>query len=276
MTHPKTTLTLLFTVACLLTTQTTATQTSSLNASTTSSSINHKLPEFYAKYGIEFYGVTAAEAHYKLTYTNTGYKFTQQTKLKGMASLFASDTVSVTSIIDKVNNKLLLKKHTYIQTGKEKNRNEDISIDWDTTKNPIQGNITGVVRGEKINHVTESAIWEALSFQIPLMLDANKNTEHYLYKALLKGEIDTYDFVLTSIKKIDYANKNYDALQMVRTDPIKNRALHIWLAPDLHNIPVLIENYRKGKVHSKVVLESVQFNKDKPLLKDNSDDDDEF
>ena len=62
---------------------------------------------------------------------------------------------------------------------------------------------------------------------------------------------------------------------MVRIDPHKNRQLHIWLIPELHNIPVIIENYRDGKEHSRMQLESVQFNNESPL-KDYIMDDDEF
>ena len=236
----------------------------------------HELPTFYAKYGIQFYGITAAEAHYRLTYTETGYRFSQKTNLTGLASMFADDTVSAVSLIDSIDGQLLLKKHTFIQTGKEKNRDEDINIDWDTSKKPAQGKISGVVRGKKISHETDTAIWEVLSFQIPLMIEANKDTNSYPYKALLKGEIDTYDFVLVASKKIEFANKEYDTLHLVRTDSIKDRQLHIWLLPELHNIPVLIENHRKGKVHSKVVMQSVQFNDDKPYQDDLADNDDEL
>ncbi len=237
---------------------------------------SHALPEFHAKYAIQFYGVKAAEAHYKLSYTDSGYKFTQDTKLSGLASMFADDTVSAVSIVDVIDDKLLLTKYTYIQTGKEKNRNEDISIHWDTTVIPAKGKITGTVRSKNIDLETDTAVWEALSFQLPLMIDANKDIKNYPYKALLKGKIDTYNFVLTSSKKISFANKEYTALQMVRTDPHKKRQLHIWLIPELHNIPVKIENFRKGKLHSKIELESVQFNNAKIYLGKQIEDDDEF
>jgi len=234
------------------------------------------LPEFHAKYNIQFYGINSAEAHYRLSYTDTGYQFTQKTNLIGLASLFADDSISAVSIVDEIDNKLLLKKHSYIQTGKKKDRDEHINIDWDTSKNPAKAKITGTVRGDKINLESDTAIWEALSFQLPLMLEARPGKKDYPYKALLKGEIETYNFVLTSSKKISFAYKEYDALQMVRTDPHKDRQLHIWLLPELHNIPVIIENYRKGKVHSRVQLKSVQFNDEKPYLDNLTDDDDEF
>ena len=179
--------------------------------------------------------------------------------------MLAKDTVSATSLIDEVGDNLLLTKHSYRQTGREKNKDEDINIQWQTYKNTRKGKITGIVRNKEINLKTNSEVWEALSFQIPLMIEANKDVKEYPYKAILKGEINTYNFVLTSTKKISFADKEYEALQMVRADPHRNRQLHIWLVPALHNIPIIIEYYRDGKKHSRAQLESVQFNNEKPI-----------
>ena len=223
------------------------------------------LPEFSARYAIEKFDIKLAEAHYQLRYTESGYEFSQDTKPFGIASMLANDTISATSFIDEVGDNLLLTKHNYRQTGREKNKDEDINILWQTYKNMRKGNITGVVRNKKISLKTNSEVWEALSFQIPLMIEADKNIREYPYKAILKGEIETYNFVLTSTKKISFANKEYQTLHLVRTDPRKNRQLHIWLVPALHNIPVIIEYYRDGKQHSRVQLESVQFNDEKPI-----------
>ena len=235
----------------------------------------YALPEFSAKYAIQKYGIKLAEAHYQLHYTNSGYKISQNTKLSGFAAMFANDTVSASSFVDVLGDNLLLTKHSYRQTGKEKNRDEDINIDWQTDKNKHKGKITGKVRSEAINFETTTEIWDALSFQIPLMIEADKDRKEYPYKAILKGEINTYNFVLTSTKKISFADKEYQSLQMVRTDPNKNRQLHLWLVPELHNIPIIIESYRDGKQHSRAQLESVQFNNESPL-KDYIMDDDEF
>ena len=234
------------------------------------------LPEFHAKYAIEKYGIEVAEASYQLNHRKNGYKFTQHTELTGFASLFANDTVNAVSLIDEVNGKLFLQQHRYIQTGREKNKNEDFSIEWSNTEESIKGNITGVVRNKTISLETEGPVWEVLSFQIPLMIDANKKTKHYPYKAILKGEINTYDFVFTSSKNVAFADKEYELLQMVRTDPHKNRQLHIWIAPELHNLPVIIENYKNGKEDSRMQLKSVKFSNDKTLNDQLKDEDDEF
>ncbi len=236
---------------------------------------SRSLPEFSAKYAIQKFNVKLAEAHYQLSYTDKGYKFTQNTKLFGVASMFAKDTVSAVSYIDKVRSNLLLSKYSYIQTGREKNKDEDIEILWNTYKNTLKGRITGVARSEKIDLRINQEIWDALSFQIPLMIEANEEVKEYPYKAFIGGEINDYNFVLTSSKKITFADRDYKAIQLVRTDPNRNRQLHIWLIPALNNIPVTIENYRDGKEHSRMQLESVSFNHNKPYIDqpENSDDD---
>jgi len=236
----------------------------------------HALPEFSARYGIQKYNIKLAEAIYQLSYTDTGYKFTQNTKLHGIASMFANDTISAVSFVDEIDGNLLLTKHSYSETGRKKNKDEDINILWNTYNNTLSGKITGTVRNREINLKTNTEVWEALSFQIPLMIEANNDVKEYPYKAILKGEFDTYNFVLTSTKKISFAGKEYRALQMVRKDPYKNRELHIWLLPELHNIPIVIENYRDGHEHSRMQLESVQFDNGKPFIEKLADSDDDF
>ncbi len=237
----------------------------------------HTLPEFTAKYAIQKFNTKLAEAHYQLSYTDKGYKFTQNTKLVGITSLFADDTASIVSYIDIVGDNLLLTKHSYTQTGRKKNRDENFNILWNTHKNTLNGKITGVVRNNKIDLRVNSEVWDILSFQIPLMIEANENTKEYPYQAILKGKIKDYNFILISNKKIIFAGKEYKAIQITRKDPDKNRQLHIWLIPALNNIPVIIENYRNGKKHSRMQLESVSFNNKTTYtdqqINNNSDDD---
>ncbi len=233
----------------------------------------HALPEFSAQYAIQKFGIKIAEAHYQLSYTDKGYKFSQNTNLHGIARMLGNDTVSAVSYIDETDDHLLLTKHSYKQTGREKNKDEDINILWNTHNNILSGKITGIVRSKEINLRTDTEIWEMLSFQIPLMIEANEIIKEYPYKAILKGEINNYNFILTASKKIKFANKEYKIIQLVQTDSDRDRQLHIWLIPALHNIPIIIENYRDGKKHSRVQLESVIFNH-KTAYNDTDNDDD--
>jgi len=240
--------------------------------------IDHALSEFSAVYAVQKFGIKVAEANYKLRHTDTGYKFTQFTELYGLASMFADDTVSVTSIVDMVDSDLLLKKHIYIQTGREKNRDEDIKLQWDTAGGKLNGKVTGIVRSKPINHDVDKPVWDVLSFQIPLMIEANAGQKIYPYTALLKGEIDDYKFELISTETVNIEDKKYETLHLVRNDPVKNRQLRIWLLPELNNIPLIVENYRDDKLHSRVQLEKVSFGQDKKFIHvttaESPDDDD--
>lgn len=236
----------------------------------------HALPEYKAKYSVYYLGIKGAEANYELSYNGNGYRFAQNTHLVGIASLFAKDSVSTYSLIDSIDDKLLLTRHIYIQTGREDNKDEDISITWSTDNGRLDGKVSGVVRSRNISYQVTSPVWEFLSFQVPLMIDATKDRKEYPYDALLKGEIDTYNFVLQSSKMVQYAGKEYQSLQMVRQDPNRDYQLHIWLLPELHNIPVLVENYRDGKIHSSMKLESVTFDDKKTIANNAFEDDDDF
>ena len=240
--------------------------------------IDHALSEFTARYAIQKFGIKVAETHYNLRHTDSGYEFTQYTELYGLARMFADDTVSITSIVDKIDSQLLLKKHVYIQTGREKNRDEDITVQWESIDGKLNGKVTGIVRSKPIDHDVDMPVWDVLSFQIPLMIEANAGQKIYPYTALLKGEIDDYKFELISTETVEIEDKKYQTLHLVRNDPVKNRQLRIWLLPELNNVPLIVENYRDDKLHSRAQLERVRFGQDKKYIqvttKEDQDDDD--
>ena len=119
-------------------------------------------------------------------------------------------------------------------------------------------------------------MWDVLSFQIPLMIEANAGQKIYPYTALLKGEIDDYKFELISTETVNIQEKEYETLYLVRNDPVKNRQLRIWLLPELNNIPLIVENYRDDKLHSRVQLEKVSFGQDKKFIHVTTADDDDI
>ena len=230
-----------------------------------------KLPEFTAKYGIEKYGVRVAEATYSLAHTAEGYRFSQDTRLQGLASMFADDSISAVSYIDVDKGSMLLTRHRYIQTGREKNRDEDFAIEWSNSGDGLSGHITGVVRSQPVDLQVDKPVWDMLSFQIPMMLDASADRKAYPYYALLKGELDTYFFDLVATENIEFAGETYRALKLVRVNPEKKRELRIWLLPELNNLPAVVENMRDGKQHSYMKIESVSFDGQAPIA-DNSGD----
>lgn len=232
----------------------------------------YELPEFTAKYAVKKFGIKLAEAKYRLRYTETGYKMLQNTDLYGLAVYLSDYAVAAESHVDKNSDNLLLRKHIYVLSGSDEDKNEDIDFLWNFEGRKVSGAASGIVRGQEINVDAEDETWDLLSFQIPLMIEAREDIKEYSYNAIIQGEINDYTFELRELKKVTFANKEYSALRMVCPDPKRDRELHIWLLPELHNIPVLIQNYREGRVHYSGSLESVQFNDDAPILDEGIDD----
>ena len=245
--------------------------TVSVQAATNSQQHNKQarlLPEFIAHYAITKYDIKLAEAIYRLRYTANGYRISQQTRLYGIAALFRNDTVDASSLVDKHNGRLWLKTFTYRQTGREKNRNEDIRLNHTNNRTTI----TGISRSKPVNIHTQGPVWDILSFQIPLMIQARETINQYPYMAVINGELDKYTFNLRNKKQYYFAGKSWQLLEMVRSNKNKTRVLHVWLAPALHNLPVIVENYRDGKLNSRMQLESVQFD-NQPVINAKTDDD---
>jgi len=223
------------------------------------------LPEFTADYAITKFGIKLADANYRLRHTEHGYHISQHTKLHGIAALFRKDKVDANSTIEMIDGQLRLQSFNYVQTGKEKNRNENLIFSYKKAKEKTSTQITGISRSEPVSIHTNETVWDILSFQIPLMIEANANKKHYPYTAVISGELDEYLFNLNATKTHEFAGKKYTLLELVRTNTENTHALHIWLAPELHNLPVIVENFRNGKLDSRMQLERVQFDKNKSL-----------
>lgn len=232
---------------------------------------NHpSLPDFDARYAVQKYGLKLATATYTLHRNENTYHIAQHTELYGVAALFRNDTVRASSHVTLYKGQPRLQDFTYIQTGKEKNRDEELHFSYPDNP-PDTTLIKGVSRSQPINVKTQGAVWDILSFQIPLMMEARPDIKTYPYKAIINGELDQYTFNLVSTGSFQFADRDYQTLEVVRNDPVKNRQLHIWLAPELHNLPVIIENYRDGELHSRMQLEQVQFDH-QPVMQDNLDE----
>ena len=249
------------------------------------------LPDFDARYAITKYGIKLAEARYRLQATAEGYRMEQHTRLYGMAALFRHDTVDASSRIERRDGQLLLRAFNYRQTGEEKNRDESLQFDYEKAGGNAQTKqaegaaspqasqwltrIHGVSHGKPVAIETRGPVWDVLSFQLPLMLRANRQTREIPLMAVLNGELDQYHFRRIGETDYVFAGKTRKLLKLTRRNHDGSRELQIWLAPSLHNLPVVVENYRDGELHSRMHLEAVRFDHQPELKARDEEDDDE-
>lgn len=225
------------------------------------SSATENLPhEFTADYVLEKFSITLARATYTLAHTEDGIRMTQSTRPAGLVALLRNDKIDIVSDMVFDNGHILLVKYDYRHTGDEKDRNVYFTIDWNAAdKDPLTGNVKGSYQGEPVDLSVNLPVWDPLSIQVPLMIDAGKNKSPHEHGMFLKGEFKYYIFENLGNETISLNDREYRAVKMVGEETKRDRAMYAWLVPDLHYIPVKIEQWKNGKLNSTVLLQNVKF-----------------
>ena len=220
-------------------------------------------PEFSANYALEMFGTVLARATYTLEHTENGLSMTQSTRPAGLVALLRDDKIDVRSDMVVNDGRLLLVKYDYKHTGDKKDRNVRFNITWQgNQKQELTGKATGIYEGAGVDIDIDNPVWDPLSIQIPIMLDANKNLPPHEHGLFMKGEFKHYLFENHGSEKIRFNGYEFTAIKITGRETKRDRAMFVWMVPELNNIPIKIEQWKNGEIKSTVVLESVTFEKD--------------
>jgi len=232
--------------------------------------------EFSANYALEMYGTVLARATYTLKHTENGLSMTQSTRPAGLVALLRDDKVDVRSDMVVKNGRLLLVNYNYTHSGDEKDRDVRFKINWQTSpRQELTGRAIGIHEGRGVDIEIDQPVWDPLSIQVPIMIDAASNMPPHEHSMFLKGEFKHYLFENHGDEAISFNGNEHVALKIVGRETKRDRAMYAWLVPELHYIPVKIEQWKNGKLKSTVLLESVSFEKNGELKTLNLMDDTE-
>ena len=224
------------------------------------SAMTGELPrEFSANYALQMYGTTLARALYTLEHTENGLAMTQSTRPIGLLSLLRNEKIDVRSDMVFENGKLLLVSYDYRHTGDNKDRDVRFKIDWQNHEQDLVGTATGVYEGRNVNLKIDQPVWDPLSIQVPIMIDAAKKFTPHQHGLFMKGEFRHYLFENHGTETVKFNGRQLDALKIAGREINRDRAMYVWMAPELHNIPIIIEQWKNGELKSTVILESVTF-----------------
>jgi hypothetical protein len=227
---------------------------------TASSSI--ELPEeFSANYALEVFGTVLARARYTLEHTENGLSMTQSTRPAGLVALLRNDKIDVRSDMMISNGQILLVNYDYKHTGDNKDRDVSFKINWKPDhKDGLSGKASGIYEGQQVNIDLDKPVWDPLSIQVPIMIDTDKQLPPHEHGLFMKGEFKHYLFENLGSDKVKANGEQYNAIKIVGRETKRDRAMYVWLIPELHNLPVKIEQWKEGELKSTVLLESVTFN----------------
>ena len=224
------------------------------------SAMTRELPrEFSANYALQIHGITLARALYTLEHTENGLAMTQSTRPIGLLALFRNEKIDVRSDMVFENGKLLLVSYDYRHTGDSKDRDVRFKIDWKNHEQDLVGTATGVYEGRNLNLIIDQPVWDPLSIQVPIMIDAAKKLTPHQHGLFMKGEFRRYLFENHGSETVKFNGKQFNAMKIAGREINRDRTMYVWMSPELHNIPIIIEQWKNGELKSTVILESVTF-----------------
>ena len=222
-----------------------------------------ELPDkFEANYTLEAYGITLAEATHTLEHTEKGLSMTASSIPVGLLSLFYEGTLDIRSDVINDNGQLLLMNHDYANTSNIKDTTVRYDISWENNEQDSAVSATGIYKGEEISIKSDQPIWDPLSIQAILIINADKKTASYEHGLILKDELKHYSFKNQGKETIRINETDFTTLKTVIKEAKKDRIIYVWMLPEYHNIPIKYEHWRKGKLKTTLLLKSATFEND--------------
>ena len=243
---------------------------------TPATTLAEELPQkFVAKYTLEMYGITLAEATHKLEHTDKGLYMAVNTRPVGLLAFLYDGHIDIRSEVAKENGQLLLVNHDYShkENNENSNNSEDSNDDQEPEDNTVRykidwvnkqkkgpaGNVTGIYKGETIHINSDQPVWDPLSIQALIIINADKESEAQKHGLLMKGELKHYILENKGKEKIRLNGTNMTALKTFIKEADRDRVIYVWMLPEYHNIPVKYEHWKDGDLKTTILLQSVTF-----------------
>ena len=232
--------------------------------STPVSAQGNGLPEkFEANYKLQVFGITLAHATHTLERTKSCLSMKVSTYPVGWLAFLYDGKFDIRSDIKEDDGQLLLVNHDYMHVdGSEESEASMVryNINWlnDPEQKPAV-NAKGIYKGEEISLESDKPIWDPLSIQAIMIINADKKTASYEHGLIMKGELKNYLFENQGKETIKLNGTDYSALKTVVKEAEKNRVIYVWMLPEYHNIPVKYEHWKNGELKSTLWLENVTF-----------------
>ena len=214
-------------------------------------------PDFKASYLIEKYGSSVAETTLTLNQTDNRISYQSSSRAIGLAAVFTSDSITESSTLKLSENNLppFLLEYQYSRK-KKPGKNQTIKITWNE-------NSTASIISHSHNGSTQltasQPLWDKLSVQLALMHDISAAKKHDIlnYKVIDKNTIIDYRFEYLDDENISIDNRNYLTRKLKRIHASGKRTTFMWLATELSNLPIAIEQYKNKTTHWRMELQDI-------------------
>ena len=160
-------------------------------------------------------------------------------KPTGFMSFFIKTTIKAETTLQNIQGKI--KPQTYEYKDNDKKLKRSLSFNW--SNKSVSSNVDGTRSSLKI---TDETI-DSLSLHLRLMSDLKAGQKILSYNVVTKGKIKNYRFENLGEENIETEAGKFKTIKLKGKQKDSERTIMIWLAPELHFLPVKILNTQSGE-----------------------------
>jgi hypothetical protein len=205
------------------------------------SSSDRRIKPFQAEYHVSLRGIPAAKIDVSLELDiNGGYRYRQHSVPMGLLALFRKDEITEVSEGVIRENRVIPSSYLYKRERSKKPKQVKLLFDWNS------GRVSGRERESDWSLSIPAGAQDKFSKQLAMMVAMNSAQHAVSFKVADDERLKTYHFRPQGVEAVKTERKEYQALKIVRSKEGRPSKSTLWLAPDLHFLPIKVEKTEQG------------------------------
>ena len=213
----------------------------------------NEIPTYSAHYEVEYKGRRVGESTQSLERTADGYRFESVTEARGIIPRLALPRPLVEESVFELHEGEPRPLEFRYEDGTRKGE-DNVSIEFDWTGRTAR--ITSA--GGSTDLPLEEGVHDRVTLQMTLMRELDANGAPEPHALIDDASIKTYSYEIAGEETLPTAGGTYETIKVVQQREGSSRHMILWLAPELHHLPVKIEQRRGDEVLMAFLLQSVQ------------------
>lgn len=185
--------------------------------------------------------------------TDGSYTYKSESHAIGFASMFFKDVIVETSRFEMVNGRPRPLEYDYSRSGGKHDKSETIHFDWSKNVAETDDN------GRKHSNALTPDVSDRFLIQLILMLDNEAGTLQGEYRVLDHGSITSFQPKKLPDENLRTPAGKYQTQVLERQDKGSKRVIDFWQSPELHYLPVQIQQQEPGEDTYTLSLTTLKF-----------------
>lgn len=193
-----------------------------------------ELPGFRAVYQVSAAGLTLGRMTVSLERQDSGYVYSKDTETEGLMALFRDDHMQERSEGVLANGRVQPQTYFYLHERSKGDRREEMQIG--------EGMARGSYRDRDFERAVPADVQDRASMELYLMQALQEGRKDVTVPVMERGKLKSYHFRVEAQETVEVPAGEYDTLRVRILRETNPQVTVIWLAQQLHYLPVRIEH----------------------------------